>query len=208
MCSTTKRQTALTNRTNAGVNGTTLLRQYISDPMHAQTIGTGTAKGTVRCSESGTNDNILQITCSIRVCSNDGGTFRAAQILAKGQYGPSNEWATDATGLTNRRIADGDATGAVTALEGDRLVIELGYSVASGSSISGSENFGDNAASDCADDESGTGANNPFIELSVNILFVSVTMAAVLVSELTGTAPMRSLEVVASGSAPTSMEQT
>ena len=171
--STTKQQTSTITKTQAGVNGTTLQRQFVSIPMIAQTVASGTVKGTIRCAESAANDNILQVAMSIRICSRTGTITQT--WLSLSEYGPSNEWATVATGLTNRRIADGDSIGAITVDAGDRIVIEIGYFVSSGTTISGDMNFGDNnVGADLGDDETGTTQSNPFVEFSSAIIFESV----------------------------------
>ena len=168
-CGTSKTSSTMTSKTEAKANTANtrqLVRQYVSDPLDGnQTIGsTVTVKGTVRVLESAINDNIDKVSLKLIVVSNDGQTLRGT-LLAKGDFGPTNEWATS---LTNRRIADGDTVaGAVNALDGDRIVIEIGFNnTAAGTSVSGSMNFGDNSASDLADNETGTAADNPFVELS------------------------------------------
>ena len=159
-----KGATAMTAVTRAmgTTTGTRLTRQYISPALAAQTIAVGTVKGTVRVNESAVNDNIMQVTCSIRVVDSTGGTYRTPAILAKGQYGPSNEWAK--TTNTARRIADGDATASVVCSEGDRIVIELGYYCSVGLTISGDMVFGNDSGTDLGDNETDTAAYNPFIE--------------------------------------------
>ena len=168
---TTKINSALTNKASAKAvtaNTDILSRQFVSNPIVAQTIAAGTVKGTIRVLESAGNDNIDKVRIKIIVV-NGAGTTLTGTILARGSYGPTNEWATS---LTNRRIADGDTTSAVTANEGDRIVIEIGFlNTTTGTSITGTMNFGDDNASDCADDETGTAACNPFVELSQTITF-------------------------------------
>jgi hypothetical protein len=176
---TTKSATAMTSLTQASTitsNQRQLVRQYVSDPIAGQVLAVGTIKGTIRVAESATNDNINAVASKVLVVSNDGQTLRGAISNLSHTLVSVNEWATVAVGLTNRRVADGDATSAVTSQEGDRIVIELGYSTTvGGSSISGNMNFGDDAASDCADDEAGTAANNPFVELSITVEFLALS---------------------------------
>lgn len=170
-CVTTKISSAMASKTVASAIAAgqrCLWRQYVSAPINAQTIAVGTIKGTVRVLESAINDNVDNISCKVIVVSRDGGTYRGA-IWNLGEGVAVLEFATS---LTNRRVADGDATLAVTAQQGDRIVIELGYRTSTtGTSISASGNFGDDSATDCADDQTGTAANNPFVELSGNITF-------------------------------------
>ena len=175
-CVTTRINSAMTNKTEptalTAANSRILLRQYISDPIDAQTITAGTVKGTVRVLESAANDNVDQVICKICVISNDGSTLRGT-ILNLGSYGPTAEFNTT---LRAKRIADGDATTQVIASANDRILIELGYANSTiGASISATLNFGDNSATDLGDNETDTAANNPFIELSNTITFAPPT---------------------------------
>lgn len=170
-CVTTKIASAMTDKVVAKATTATraLVRQYVSDPIAAQTIVAGTVKGQVRCLESGTNDNLDHVPLLIRVVSNDGNTYRSPAIIALGDYAAAAEFASS---LTNRKIADGDATTEVVAQDGDRIVIEIGEkNSGTGSSVSGTLNFGDSSATDLAEDTTTTTANNPWVELSVDIAF-------------------------------------
>jgi hypothetical protein len=165
---------AMTNK-NEGkattANVRQLMRQYISEPLQAQTIsGAATVKGTIRCIESGVNDNIDKVSAKLIVI--DAALALRGSLLVLGDYGPTNEWS--ASTLTARRIADGDTVaGEVVCSAGDRLVLEIGYNnTTTGTSITGTQNFGDNAASDLGDNETDTAANNPFLELSQTLLFL------------------------------------
>jgi hypothetical protein len=169
-CVTTKISSSMTSKTEgkATTVDRQLVRQYVSDPINAQTISAGTVKGTVRVLESAANDNLDNISVKIVVVSRDGSTLTGT-ILNLGEYVGVNEFATS---LTNRRVADGDTTTSVTANQGDRIVIELGFrNSATGTSVSGDMNFGDNSATDLGDNETGTAADNPFVELSNTITF-------------------------------------
>lgn len=175
---TTRINSAMTSKAEAKANTANtraLLRQYVSNPLGAQTIAsTTTVKGTIRVLESAANDNIDKVSLKLLVVSNDGQTLRCT-LLAKGDYGPTNEWAT---ALTNRRIADGDTISAACSVTaGDRVVIEIGFNnTLAGTSITGTGNFGDNSASDLADNETGTAADNPFVELSQTLTFQASTV--------------------------------
>lgn len=170
-CVTTRISSAMANKqrvTSLTAAGTRcLLRQYVSNPIAAQTIA-GTVKGTVRGLESAANDNIDVVSSRIWVSSFDGQTNRG-ELLAIGNYGPVAEFATS---LRAKRIADGDTTTQVVCLPRDRIIIEIGYgSTVGGVSISGSLSFGDDSATDLGDNETDTAANNPFVELSQDIRF-------------------------------------
>ena len=158
--------------------GTRLIRQYVSvDSIKACILTTGTIKGTIRVKESATNDNIMQVTCSIRIVDSTGNTFRTPALLAKGQWGPSNEWSNSSR--IARRIADGDSISQVQCYDGDRVVIELGYYVSSGISISGLMVFGDDSGTNLGDNETDTAAYNPFVEYSGTIPFLITLTGAV-----------------------------
>lgn len=194
-CVTTKINSSMTDKTVAKATTATraLVRQYVSDPIAAQTVhGSGLIKGQVRCLESAANDNLDLVPVSIRVVSNNGGTFRSPDFLSLGDYAAALEFATS---LTNRKIADGDAGTAVTALQGDRLVFEIGEkNSATGSSVSGTFSFGDNSGTDLPEDTSTTAANNPWIELQNEISFVGDTTLGPWSDNLNAQqAPMKSL---------------
>lgn len=152
-----------------------LLLQYVSDPIAAQTIPAGIAKGVLRVRESGTLDNIDRVSCRIAVVSGDGSAVRG-EILPLGDYGPKNEWSTSAQA---RLVANGVATQGVVAQSGDRIVIEIGFkNTESGYSITGIGYFGDGAASDLPENETATTADNPWVELSADIDFSTSGTAA------------------------------
>ena len=165
-----KTGSAMTSKTQTGAaaaGNTSGMRQYVSPPMAAQTISAGTAKGTIRVLESAANDNIDNISLQLRVVDALGTTFNGTSIMALNTYVPVNEFGTV---LTARRLCDGDATTSVTVNVGDRLVLDLAYRTsAGGTTLSSSFSFGDNSATDLGDNETDTAANNPFIELSVDI---------------------------------------
>lgn len=148
-----------------------LFVQFISDPMAAQVLASSmTFKGTVRCLESAVNDNLDAVSCKVVVVDNGGTVLRGA-LVNLSNYGPVLELDTV---LEAKRIADGDTvSGAVSALDGDRLVFEVGLlTTLGGTSITGTMNFGDNSATDLADNETDQTANNPFIEFSQNIVIL------------------------------------
>jgi hypothetical protein len=161
--------THTTGQTATAANSSQGIRQYISPPMMAQTLTGGTWKGTIRCLESAINDNVDAVKSQLRFWDVSAGAYGATSLAALANYGPVLEFATT---LTAKRIADGDTFTTVTVEEGDRLVLDLGYTNTTiGTSISGSMSFGDDSATDLGDNETDTAANNPFIELSVDILW-------------------------------------
>ncbi|MDP9203647.1 MAG: hypothetical protein M3P26_17220 [Gemmatimonadota bacterium] len=174
---TTKISSAMASVTVAKGTGATraLVRRYVLDSqLAAQTISAGTITGQIRALESAINDNLDLVSIRITVVSSDGGTLRGT-ILALGDYAAVLEFGTV---LTNRTIADGDATTSVTAQAGDRLVIEIGIKNSTvGTSVSGDLSFGDNSGTDLAVDTTTTAANNPWIELSNTITFLAAGKA-------------------------------
>lgn len=160
----------------AATAGTTqLFVQFISDPLTVQTVSAlVTMKGTVRCFESATNDNIDAVTSKVIITSGDGQTLRGT-LFNLGNYGPVAE--LNSGSLRAKRIADGDTDiGLVTTVAGDRLVFEIGLTTTvGGTTISGTMNFGDNSATDLGDNETDTAANNPFVEFSHDFVFLQYT---------------------------------
>ena len=102
-------------------------RQYVSNPLAAQTIS-GPIKMQLLVQEGSLTDNIDQIILSIRVVSNDGTAVRGT-LLSLGSYGPTTEYST---AYRNKTGADGDALSSVNAQDGDRLVVEIGHSTSVG----------------------------------------------------------------------------
>lgn len=144
-----------------------LVRQYVYGPIGAQTI-TGTAKGQIRGDESTTSYD-ARTQAVLRVVSSDGSTVRG--VLYAGDDGAlASEFSTT---LTNRKIVPRAPVTLtdVAAQDGDYLVIEVGYRTHGGGSTSrsGTLSFGDNSATDLAENETTTTANNPWVEFSFNI---------------------------------------
>lgn len=157
-----------TGQTATAANSSQGIRQYISPPLAAQTIAGGTWKGTIRALESATNDNVDAVRRSLRYWDVSAGAFGGTSLVALGN-GTVAEFNAS---LRAKRIATGTATTGVTVDDGDRLVLDLGYTnTAIGTSISATLNFGDNSATDLGDNETDTAADNPFIELSVDIIW-------------------------------------
>ncbi len=145
--------------------GVALDRQYISPPIKGGTIS-GTAKCQIRSVELAGGDNASQ-RLGLRVVSNDGATVRGT-LLAVGFYGVLTEFGTVAGGgLRNRFWLDGDALTSVVAQDGDRLVLELGYTDAAGTTPEAFSGYGSTAASDLPEDETTTTALRPWFQITV-----------------------------------------
>jgi len=138
-----------------------LCRQYVSDQIGATTID-GTVKCQIRCIESASNDAARSRLC-IKVVSEDGSVVRGT-LFAVATYGPATNMS--AAGLRNKTFADGDTVTSVAAENGDRIVVEVGYSDASGTTPGATSSFGSSAASDMPEDETTVTALNPWIEFS------------------------------------------
>lgn len=176
-CDTEKCRTAMANKTVTMLGGSgaefELARMYVSDPLQEQDIS-GTVKGQIRCVESLTTNNAT-VAITIRlVDGNDGANLKTLLALTASD----DTTATPpefATSLTNRKLQDASESASLTLTaayvpEGSRLVIELGVrEVATAGTAS--LNFGDDSATDLAEDNTTTTANNPWIEFSQTLVF-------------------------------------
>ena len=119
------------SNTNAEVGGAetsatapydVILRQFVSEPLQAQTIS-GTVKGQIRARES---DPAAQMCAAlvIRVVSNDGLTERGV-LLAYFPAALSSGF--DPATSTNRKFPPSTALTSVTCQDGDRIVVEIGH---------------------------------------------------------------------------------
>lgn len=154
----------------AAGNTADLDRQYVSAPLAGAQTVSGTVKGVLMTREYAGTDNVDSITLILKVVSNDGGTLRCT-LLALGDYFTRAEFVNNAT-HRNKRIADGDSITSCSALDGDRLVVEVGYKVASGGGTTPqvSAKWGENAA-DCAENETNTANCAGWFELSATLTF-------------------------------------
>lgn len=164
---TSRQSTAQTNKAGPADTSVTvqnlLIRQYVSDRLDgAQTI-TGTVKGQIRAYESSTAAD-MRAQVVIRVIADDG-TVRGT-LLAADSGALVSEFSTSAT---NRRFPTtvGQTLTSVDALDGDRIVVEIGARAHNTvtTSYTPTAVFGD-AATDLAEDETSTAANAPWIEFS------------------------------------------
>ena len=176
----TKISSAMANKSAGSSSGTHLVRQYVSEPLPAQTIS-GTVSCYARCLEDDSTD-IIVTRLLIRVCSNDGTSYTGT-LLSLGGYGPGTDFDNS---LKNRIFADGDSLSSLAINANDRLVIEMGYNSNIGALDIGRINFGDNSGTDLGENETETAANNPWIEFSADLfpLTQSVTDAISLADAL------------------------
>lgn len=147
-----------------------LFHQYISLPLTpGQTItGAQALSFVVRASETSTSNNLFT-SLGIRVLN---GTTVQKTVLAVTRDGVEV-----ATTLTNRNLTATSAAGNYTTVSGDHLVIEIGYGGdPSGTAVhSGSLSLGDSSASDLTANDTGTSADNPWVELADTLTFQTFT---------------------------------
>ena len=152
-------------------NDDVMLVQYISPPLVAKTWNGVTFKCYARMAEnSAGNDIRSQIV--IRLVSEDGLTERAVLYggdTATAGANPTSEWSTT---VTNRAFPRAGLLPAAldnyTSVDGDRLVVELGFRshTASSTDLSTSISVTDGQALDLPEDETTTAVENPWISFS------------------------------------------
>lgn len=163
-------------------------RVYVSEPLIAQTIS-GTVKGQLQVREFATTDNADQIVVAIKVVNNAGSSVRGT-LLSLNAYATASEFPNSTT-LANRFIADGDALSSVSAQDGDRLVVEIGYkNTTSATTPEAAGRWGAvSGNSDLPENQTDTSTNlNPWIEFSGTVTFQgSVTGSSDGTASVTGT---------------------
>lgn len=173
-----KQSTALATSTITGVSATqkTLMRQYISPPMQAGITfdyDTDDWIYLARYQQSSlAMDTYPAIFLSL---TNSVGVPRGFNLSLFGAGVGGTEFATSLSARGYSHVAGtSSGTSSITTNLGDRWVLEVGWYKSSGPSVSGSVgiNLGDNAANDLSG-VGDTGADNPYLETSVNITFVA-----------------------------------
>lgn len=106
----------------AGAAG--LERQLISDALWGDQTINGTVSGQLMTREFATTDNCDMIIPVLRVVNNNGTVVRGT-LLGSGNYGGVLEFVNNAT-CQNKRIFTGQSITTVNALDGDRIVLEIG----------------------------------------------------------------------------------
>ncbi len=113
---------AVSNNPNASTtSGSTqniALRQYVSEPLRAQTIS-GTFSMVVKCAETDALSNVF-LAVSVNLVSQDGSILRGNLYNAFGTQ--DTEFPTTAA----TRIINAQAITSQTALDGDRITVEIG----------------------------------------------------------------------------------
>lgn len=171
----TKRRSAFASSTRSETSAAVvdvLDGSWVSDPLQAQSIS-GNVKGIMRALESNIAAD-MRAQLLIKVVSYDGATVRGT-LLAHDVSALSNEFATT---LTNRKFplnwsGAGAVLSSVSALDGDRIVVELGvraHNVVT-TSYSFTVEFGTASSSDCDENETDTLQYCPWIEFDQTLLF-------------------------------------
>lgn len=157
------------------VGQTSLLRQYVSEPLpYAMTI-TGKVHGIIRTIESSAAGNNT-LAFSIRACSGDGGTIRTPALLAivasDSTADPYEMGRTTATATcfsdVNENIFLALTDCAISA--GDRLVVEIGFRAGSTTTTrTGGVVCGDDSATDLPFSFINTNTDNPWIQFTADL---------------------------------------
>lgn len=147
-----------------------LFRQYISLPLTpGQTItGSQAVQFVVRGSEVATGNNLFT-AMGIRVIN---GSTVQKTVLAVTR---DNTELT--TTLTNRNLTATSAATNYTTVLGDYLVIEIGYGgdPTGSNDHDGSLSLGDSSATDLTANDTGTAADNPWVEIADTLTFQTFT---------------------------------
>lgn len=152
-------------------------RQYVSDRMEAGIVFTGAAvRSIIAVLESNADDNAFS-RLGVRVCNGDGTVIRAT-LLAVADY--SNAGTEYATSTATRRWAEATVAlcSAYVTEAGDRLVVEVGHSDATGTSPSATAIYG----SASVDDHSSVGSSsgfNPWIDFNIEVPLLASTAGSV-----------------------------
>lgn len=165
--------TALTNgSTISWTSGQVALdRQYVSPPLAAQTLS-GNVRMQLRAREIAGTDNVRPYL-GIHVFSEDGTTYRAT-LLTVGYYSSVTELPTT---QTNTPWADGDALSSYTCVDGDRIVVEVGYSDVAGTTPQALARYGAPVSTEFGEDNTETADYVPWIEFHTSVLFRPLTGA-------------------------------
>lgn len=182
-CNTARATSAFVQRVSpksiAGTAQRTLLRQYISEPMNAQTITASTLKGILRAAAAQLHSGTLYplaVYYSCRIVSRAGSVVRGTIFALQADGTPTTAFVT---AFTDRKApalwaGAGAATSAVTCSQGDRFVHEFGVGRAG---TPGAGPFADTTpkfdfgvtGTDLPEDETGTTQLSPFIEIAFNV---------------------------------------
>ena len=142
---------------------TCLIAQFVSEPIGAQTVQ-GTVKSYVLAAESVSIDNVYDHIV-LKVVHGDGSAVRGT-LLALGEHGPGTELNSS---QRTKNVADAAALTPVIAVDGDRIVLELGF-IGLGSSPTARYYIGaPSGVGDAPEAESGGTLLDGWLEFSMTI---------------------------------------
>jgi hypothetical protein len=159
--------TSKTAATNTASTTYILNRQYVSEPLAAQTILASTLvsialRGNISSTASGT---VGSFAVGIRVVDSSG----IDRSLAFYKDGTAYS-----TTLANKSYSSQTLNASNwTINSGDRLIVEIGWAYTAGTNTTRSvtQSFGSDSATDLPSDNTTTATNNPWIEFSQTLLF-------------------------------------
>lgn len=155
-------------------------RQYVSPPINGAFtfLVTDTLRLQLATREFNNGDNTTS-RLGIRVVSQDGTTVRGT-LKVVANYGPATELLNNAT-LRNKTFADADALAALVCQDGDRIIVEIGYSDAAGATPEGQGRYGaPTGTADHANNETETTSLVPWVEfVTGNALTFKADLTAV-----------------------------
>lgn len=149
-------------------NDNDLIVQLISPPLAGDVTITGTYSLVSRGKKGASTDVVNKRWRRVAVVSMDGGTVRN-EILAPSATASTTS--LSATTLQGQQHANGGAVGTVNALNGDRIVIELGYGQATAGTTSQWEMILGGTGTDHANANGDTTGTVPWSEFSQNLVF-------------------------------------
>lgn len=161
-------------------------RQYVSEPLAAQTIlGTATASMQLMVREFSTANNVDYVVIALYVVSNDGSTVKETLLNFAGYGTVGTEFINNATcrnctvitGATWDFGTNGSAGGGndYNIEDGDRLVLEIGYGLSTslGTTPQAAAKWGENAT-DLPVDDTQTTDGAPWFEISQTLTFQTI----------------------------------
>lgn len=157
----------------AAPNSMELDRQYISPQVDSQFIN-GTLQCYIQCREFATTDNVVT-RFAARVITGSGTT--RGTLMAAGKWGSDVELVNNATLRTAAVCSQSNMT-SVTAGQGDRIVIEIGFSDLAGTTPQGAYRWGASSLTEAAVNETTTTSAVGWAEFSQNLVYFTPGVTA------------------------------
>ncbi len=172
---TAKDSSAMTSKTTAATGASAppnrfiLNRQYVSDCIASQDFQNNPCRIQVRSNISSTASSSVGFICYTVYIMKPDGTQR---FITENKTGGGTSFTTT---LTNRGIAGSGLGASIFCNDGDRIVIEVGWFYSSGTNTTrtATQSFGADNGTDLPQDQTTTAANNPWVEFTNDILFLS-----------------------------------